>query len=221
LSWLAWHWQALYVAFFVDQSLIFQKYHLLRNEYVVHNFFNPGSLQFYADWILPAIFTALIIWVVPGLIGLRAFIAEEKYKNQKRRIAIKEAASIEQAETNLEQKSVERIQASVKKAKEEQRLVSVDPTAAWRDDYEAFKKSAIRNQFQWIIDSVYDHNGITKDDFNSYGNEYGFEVPQRMIVYSDTNGLINLVTAPSTIPKISLTEKGKFFVKSFIADKIR
>lgn len=217
LSWVFFHWQLIYTAFFVDQGFIYSKHHMLRNEYLRVEFFNYRAWLFWVWWVAPFILTWLIIWVFPRFIALPAFRKEEESKNKKKAIALQEAAKIEEAETKLVKRNAQKLEATEETVKKRRDIARIDPTTLWSEEYEKFRKSGLFNAFQGIVDSIYDHRGQVKDNYDGFSEEYGFEIPQGMLVYADTNGLVNLTNAAT--PRISLTDKGKYFVSRFASDK--
>lgn len=219
LAWVAYHWEVFYAAFFVDQGFVYAKYHQLRNEYLASTFLNYRSLSFYLGWVIPVIVTYLVIWQFPRFIGLPAFRKDEQYKNAKKTIALHEAAKIQVEETKLEEKSTAKLEASVKRVKKKRDLEEVDPTVIWKDEFDRFRGTNIYADFQQVIDSIYDHSGNVKMGYNSYSQSYEFEVPQTILVYSDTNGLVELSYADNTNGRIKLTDKGKYFVNQFMTEK--
>ncbi len=207
VSWLIFHWQFVYTAFFVSQDKIFQATGLLKNEYLQAVYFDFTDFIFYLLWILPVALTYLIIWHFPKWISIPAFKRDLEYRTTKKKLEIA-------SQKELEQKKVEELVVAterVKKEKEvrqtEKEIERIDPTLQWKEEYELFRKSIFHHKFKDILKAVYKHSGNIKV-FSDWGNQ--FELPQDILVYSHTNDLVNLDKSKE---KIELTEKGKYFVK--------
>lgn len=216
LSWAAVHWQSIYVAFFVSEDLIFKKYGVLRNEYITERFLNFHHLSFYIGWIAPIVITVLVIWVVPDRIGIHAFKADEKYKTKKKRFVIQEAARLEVERKKLEKASTSRLKATTERAKSRKKLAKVDPAAAWDEEFKLFQKSPLYGSFQEVINSVYKFGGRIRP---SYATDQWQGIPQDMLVFADTSGLVHIDTAGAS-RKIALTDKGKHFVSLYSSSKL-
>ncbi|HSW66399.1 MAG TPA: hypothetical protein VLI54_04660 [Bacillota bacterium] len=101
--WAIHHWQGFYATLFVPSNLIYQKYGLLKNEYVFNYFFgarfsHPKILWFHIYlpsphvlWglLFPAILTYLYIWWLPKLVLIHAFKSEQEHKLEKKKIRLK------------------------------------------------------------------------------------------------------------------------------------
>lgn len=60
VSWAIYHWQTIYVTLFIDGSMIYKKFGMLKNEYVYKHFFDiHGLLGDY--W--------RVIWIIGGYIS--------------------------------------------------------------------------------------------------------------------------------------------------------
>ena len=207
LSWLVFHWKFVFTMFFVSEERIWDVTGLLKSDYLAKTFFNFSDLWFYFLWVLPFLTTYLVIWEFPQWISLPAFKKEVEYEAKKRKIEI-----IEQRK--LEEENVKKLEVVTQKVQKQSEIKKLDPTAAWREDYEQFKKSIFYHKFSFILDSVYRHNGWV-----SVGTQTGeiFEIPKDILVYSHTNDLIALDREKR---RIELTEKGKFFVKLFSLENL-
>lgn len=212
-SWAVFHWELLYAAFFVSEDKILHKTGLLRNEYLTKQFFNYHDPKFYIDWVLPLILTWAVIWVFPKYIILPAFRKEEEQRIEKCKISLECERKLEQESTRLEKQSIKKLEATSKKVQKEKAIKKIDPQALWLGEYEQFKKLSIYNKFSYIIDSVYSHAGQVKTGYSM--GVYRFEVPRDILVYADTNELVAF-SADKT--KISLTNKGRMFVKQFTVE---
>jgi hypothetical protein len=215
ISWAIFHWEFIYTAIFVNQQTIFQKTHMLKNDYLTVTFFDFSSYHFYVLLVLPFLITWLIIWHGPRYIGLPAFRKAEEYKNAKTKISIEEEKKIQQAETRLQEKKTETLAATEERVKKERNLKSIDPAVLWEEEYKKFKRLKLYKQFSFVIDAVYLHAGKVKDDWDNY--EYQFEIPRDILVYCDANEIIALNNERSTAT-VKFTEKGRYFVNAYTTD---
>jgi hypothetical protein len=162
ISWLVFHWEFVFTALFVSEEKIWQVSGLLKNDYLVKTFFDLGNWYFYVSWILPFVFTWLIIWKFPKWISLPAFKKDEEYRLEKNRIRI------------IEQKKLE--------------IKELEPRIGWRIEYNSFKNSQYYHDFNLIIESVYEGSGkITWAGRRGLTN-----LPKGILAYAHTNGLIDL-----------------------------
>lgn len=253
--WTAYHWQGFYATFFVPSSLIYQKYGLLKNEYVFSKFFGSklshvripgGQWHIYLPnphilWglALPAILTYLYIWWLPKLVLIHAFTSEQEHKFAKKKIRLtleqkllefedeitnKKTAVIEkksgvlEAEVAFAEKEAEAAIAVAKKeaeaaqtvAKKEKKAASL-PDEIWSKDYDEAKNNVEFKNFNMIINAVYQYSGNTKQYYED-SSWTGVVLSGRLLAFADSNGLINL---DNKTDKITLTDKGKYFVKRF------
>ncbi len=219
LSWLALHWQIIYAAFFVSEDKIWQSTHMLRNEYIHSLLINFSDPWFYVSWILPFILTWLIIWEFPKYIGIPAFKKDQEDLSKKARIQLEE-------QTKLESETLAKLRATSERKKEEKEIIKtekeierIDPRAEWKQEYDRFSKTTLFNMLSFIVAAIYDYQGRVRV-YDQFGDKIEFQIPQNILVYADTNGLIqfksNLVSNTETI---ELTEKGRFFVKEYSSGK--
>lgn len=86
-------------------------------------------------------------------------------------------------------------------------------TDVWKEDYEEFKKSKMYDRFDDIIDSIIDHYGrIRQTDINDRPTWW---TDKQLLAYASGNDIVNLDQKEA---RISLTDKGKFFVKLYQLD---
>lgn len=213
VSWLIFHWEFIFVIFFVSEDKIWQSTGLLKNDYLIREFFNFSGWYFYLSWILPFVLTWLIIWKFPNWISLPAFKKEEEYRLAKNRIRVAEQKKLETEEIKLEQEKKKKLDIVSETVQKEKEIQELDPSINWKEEYEIFKNSQYYSNFNLIIESVYQRNG----NISWYGENatYQTHIPKGILAYSHTNGLVEFGTGNKTI---NLTTKGKFFVKQFSLD---
>lgn len=201
-SWLIFHWEFIFVIFFVSEDKIWQSTGLLKNDYLLKEFFNFSDACFYFSWILPFVLTWFIIWKFPKWIFLPAFKKEEEYRLEKSRIRIAEQKKLETEEIKLEQEKKKKLEAVGETVQKEKEIQKLDPIINWKKEYELFKNTQYYSDFNSIIESVYQSNG------------YAGYIPKGVLAYSHTNELLEF----GSDNRITLTAKGKFFVKQFSLD---
>lgn len=207
ISWIAFHWNFLFTMFFVSEEKIWESTKLLKNDYLINKFCNLNDWFFYFSWVMPFLMTYLVIWHFPKWISLPAYKKEEEYKTEKRKIKIRELKKIKKEENILEEENIKKLTLETKKNKQVKKNEEIDPTKKWESDYLTFKKSRYFNNFDYIIESIYQHKGSIH--FRNE-NDVWFSIPQETLAYCHSSDLIEI-----TQDSISLTDKGKFFVKKF------
>ena len=220
ISWLAFHWELIYTAFFVSEDKIWVKYQLLRNEYLKRRFFDYHSksihcLEFWLLMLLPFALTYLIIWIFPKYLLLPAFKKHEEDITERKKILIDEQRKLEQAETRLQQEVVKSLEVKEEKAEKTERVRRTNPEALWLEEYKEFKTTQLYQLFNYLVEAIYQKSGQIR--ITDYNDNIIFEVPTDVIVFADTNSLITF--DPKISRKISLTDKGKFFVKQYSLDR--
>jgi hypothetical protein len=202
--------QIIFTALFVDQKLLYEKTGMLKNEYIRNTYLNIY------DWkdltwgvgglILAAVFTYLMIWVLPKKLIKRAY--SEELDNQYER----EFMKVEKEEELLNRRK--------KLVKEEEQVVSrqakleAKESDEWDKEYEKFKASNLFSDFDGIAQSIARYNSGIKH-YNRNGNLI-FRIDEGLLTYSYGNGLLDLVG--SNKDEIELTDKGKYFLAKFQID---
>lgn len=202
--WIICHSQGFATMFFTDQNLIYQKYDMLKNEYLNQYFFgNICDYDFWVRTLLPFFLTWFYIWVMPKLIINRAY--KKQINDKIDREIIKEEAQQklikEQKETTKEEIAIKKEQ--VKLAEENKKLEDKSPEKIWGKEYEEFTK---KENYDFVLSQlknvIYGHQGYIRSD----------RITSENLMFCDTNGLININGNTSTC---SITDKGKYFLKQF------
>ena len=208
--WVICHAQGFATIFFTDQNLIFQKYGLLKNEYLRQYFFgNICDVDFWVRAIMPFFLTWFYIWIMPKLIINRAY--KKQINDKVDREIIKEEAQQKlikkQKETTKEEIAIKKEQ--VKLAEENKKLENKTPERIWDKEYEEFTEipdySDILSQLQ---DVIYKHQGFIR---GSYANVY---ITSEALMACDTNSLITIDGNTCLI-----SDKGRYFLKRFSSEK--
>ena len=209
--WIICHSQGFTAMFFTDQDLIFQKYGILKNEYLNQYFFgNYHDCDFWIRTLLPFFLTWFYIWVMPKLIINRAY--KKQVNDKVDREIIKEKAQQrlikEQKETTREEIAVTKEE--VKLAEENKKLENKTPERAWDKEYEeSAKASSYSDILSQLQDVIYQQQGFIRDSYSS-----AVYITSKALMACDTNGLIKI--SGNTC---SITDKGRYFLKRFSSEK--
>ena len=87
------------------------------------------------------------------------------------------------------------------------------PEVLWESEYKEFTTHPLYRHFSKIIESIYEYHGKTAT-VTRYSQR--FEIPKELLAFAHANELINF---SEDNDRISLTVKGKFFVKKFTSEK--
>ncbi len=210
--WSVFHWKLLVTVFLVSEDRIWKSKQLLKSDYLSQEFFNVSDPYFWISWIMPFILTYFVIWKFPDWFLIPAFKKDEEDRTKKRKIRIDEQRKLSDAEKRFEEAETEKLVVLEEKVKKEKAIRNIDPTVSWNEEYESFKKSEYYNDFNFLIESVYQYEGSIRWTVGDY-TERG--IPKGVMAYSHTNGLIEFSNKNKDI---TLTDKGKFFVKMFSLD---
>lgn len=202
VCWIVFHWNFLYTLFALDSIIILEKTGLLKNDYLLLYYFDISNWHFWFSWIMPILFTYLIIKWFPKWFLVSAYNCEEKYKTEKKRIKIIEAKIIKTEEANLQFQTAREVEAVAKQKEAEKTIKETDPETEWEKEFLSFKNSRFFSQFKNIIKCIYENRGYLRQ----------VNISTDILVYCDSNNLINI---DKSLNSINLTEKGKFFVKRY------
>jgi len=142
---------------------------------------------------------------------------EQESKTARKKIRLNQQREVEIYKADLLNTESIKIEAETKKVEAEkelsqtkQRAAKADPTILWDEDYERFKKTRFFGSFGYIREAVYEHNG--RHELSEYRDGIKFKVGSELLAYADTEELIVINQSSDTI---SLTTKGKYFVKRY------
>lgn len=206
ISWCLWNWKVFYITFFIDSGLLWKSMGLLKLEYIG---------QFYPfGWHLGTICTVLYLLILPLLsvfviVFFLPYLTEVFYEksldfgNRNELIKLKKNEELLiSKEKNLEiTKKVAAIQQEESKAKKG----SKTKEEIWNEEYSEFKEDRHFADFSEIHDAVYGRKG------------WADRISTDIKAYSDANGLVNIELVSGS-ERITLTEKGKYFMKRFTKD---
>src|SRR4030042_4078453 len=158
---LIFHWEFVFTIFFVNEDLILARTGYLKNDYLRDVFFDVHNWYFWFSWAMPIVLTGLSIWVLPRWLFIPAFKKDEEYKTAKRRIRISEQRKLEEEMVRLEgekvrlgEESVKQLKLVSQKTEEEKKIMKLDPSLGWLEEYNQFRSSIYFNKFKIIIQSI-------------------------------------------------------------------
>lgn len=200
ISWILINWKLIYVAFFIDQGILFEKTGLLRNQYLDSLALPNIWIHFFIE---PFLITILLFWVFPY--ATRIFFTKNiRNKITLKVIELRETSRSTKAKTELVQEETSLLKEEIEKAHEQKKAETETPEIIWDKEFKKFQSSKLFKEFNQIVDSIYEYQGyVTYDTFT---------INKDILVYADSNGLINL---SSDNRRIELTKKGKHFLKKF------
>lgn len=207
LSWFIINWDFVYSVFFIDQAKIYEKFGLLRNEYIFQHILPSlhGKEWFLHFLIEPFLLTFLFFWIAP-------YITRPFYKkyidNQKQ---LKKIELLANKMVVIEK--TELIKAEVQEAEAMKVAEDVSPEIIWQREFDKFRKTLYFSGFREIRDCIYKYGGKVLVRGEYPYSEPEFQINTDLLAYVDSNNLIN--TRGDTI---SLTDKGKYFMKQFSED---
>lgn len=206
--WIVLHAQYFYTLLFVDQQIIYAEKKMLKNEYIWSEIIKYNSLGWWLMQIvllgLTLFLTWFMVWIFPHYVLLRFYKKERTNELERQRIKFKHQK--EQAKEKERYLVAEKAVITAENGvKDEQAILN----SAWYNDFLQFKKTNLFNKFSDIEESLYGHNGFIRvDDFDIL-----FNIDKSVLAYVDAEGLVNIDGNT-----ISLTEKGRFFMKQYLAE---
>ncbi len=205
LSWLIINWRLVYAGIFLDQTLLFEKTGLLRNEYLSALSPLPYSFAFIFFFLIyPFLLTIVILWIFPY--GTRPFFRKNiQNKIALKVIELKELRKEKEEETQLKKEETELIKTEIQRAKVEREASKENPEIIWENEYRDLEKNFLFRKLSEVIAAVYQHNGLISDNFETI-------VQPNVLAFADTRGLISF-DGPN---RIELTSKGRFFASKFL-----
>jgi hypothetical protein len=204
--WLAVHWQGVYATLFVNQSYIFDKFHMLKNEYVSRYFFGyqgPWLAAWY--YLAPFVLTIAYIWGVQRYLLIVAYTEEQKSRTARKKVRLKEELEIAEFEKKNAQIQTAALDAQIELSQKAEEAANQDPEIVWKNQYDQFRKLASSiSVLQDIMNAVYQNQGSITDD------DGALLIDPRRQAIADSNGLVTIHG-----DQITLTDKGKFFMRLF------
>lgn len=206
ISWVIWNWEVIYLTIFVDQDLIYEITNNLKIHYVVSQYSWDGFWS--VVWSLvrlmfgPAFSTFVILW---GIAEIDILCYKKDVSNDIR----KENEKIKQQGVYLkkEKKVLKEKEQNISLAKDIER--EMPKKQKWNNEYSAeilnSKFSGRMNEFKICL-------------YDNRGNLIQSNLSSDNLAYLDSNGLIGF--EGKFRQTIIATDKGKYFLKKFLQDKV-
>lgn len=216
ISWCLWNWKVWYVTVFVDSGLLFQKENILKVDYIVGQY--QWNLGWHFVWSISHLIVLPLISAYVAVFWLSK-VTHWFYKKSLDTEKMNELAKEKKEGELLEAKrkrlttagDVLKIEGDVlKKEQEVQNIKSENLQEEWDDEYEKFKRNSLFRSFSSIKDVIYKREGRTNDFL---GNILNTSVK----AFADSHDLIKMNIGNGG-ERVSLTEKGKYFMKRYIED---
>lgn len=193
----------IFASLFTDQNLIFEKYHLLKNEYIYQYFpeLHPDNPLFWFCNLLPFLLTYLYIWWAPRIIHNPAYKKQLQYKNERRSFKLKEETKLLSLEKNVIKTEASNTDALIELENKKDELKEKNPEQLLDEEYNQFKSNS-----NWAIAL----NELCDIVYKNYGNITQDAYPE-LLMLLDVNGL----TEPGGLngELIEITDKGKEFLR--------
>lgn len=214
ISWLIWNWKIWYVTVFIDSDLLLQEKGLLKMDYIYSLYKSDIIFDLFISFlrliILPFLSAWFFIFIFPLIThrfyekSLESDNENKIAKNRKDEEYFKTVGKKLEAEKEviMQEASINEEKMKIEKTQEEK----------WDEEYSEFEKTKYFNDFNMIIESIYQHFGKTEWDYDFNGMPGKF-VSSDVKAYADTNNLIEIDNNIGNKETIKLTEKGKYFMK--------
>lgn len=218
LGWLlVFHIDILFIAIFTDQAIIFEKTKLLKGEYlwsyITH--FGWWTIAIETTRIVSAIVvTYLMIWVIPKLMSERSYKEELRVEYILRKMKLDKEEILNKREEVVAKQELKNIETERKVVTERAKLENTPEEVRWDSDFSDFMKvSNSEDSLLEISNTVYAEGG----NLYQYKDVAGWVrepsgVSADNLALADTNGL---VTVADKGKMLSLTNKGKYFIKKY------
>lgn len=213
--WVSYHWQAVCVLFFVNESMIYEKFAMLKNEYIYKYFFDLNGLPndvWHIVWIIlgyivPFVLAILAVWVLP-------FVTNKAYKKEledrigRRLFKVKAEAVLEDAKRKGIEKQAKTVEAEGDLAKKQASLSRDNPEIQWKKEFEDLSLNVdIASLFERVKECLYRYGGA----IHGIGGSMYISTGDLQIL--DAYNL-----ASNNGQTIQLTDKGKFFMRLAVID---
>lgn len=215
LSVLLVHWRFFVVLFFVSNESIVASYHVAKDIYLKHIFFDPNHCVISSIvFLVPFFITWLILYILQPKVLPMLLRKHKEYEDARLEIeagVVKKEKAVITAKEQNEKEKEQLLSLREMNAVKESKLNN--QTVLWGKEYEnEFKKSDFFYKFRLIVESIYERSGAVSVKNETFPEIIDFRIPKELLAYAHTNGLVSFTNNGNNI---DLTEKGKFFVKKF------
>lgn len=207
--WAALHAEGIITLLFTDQDYIFQKYGILKNEYLFKYFFgvvnNPG--EFALKQAIAIGLTALYVCFFARFILNPIYKIEIKYKYDRRIEKAKQERRLRDEKAKIAKAKVELVKAKRKTLELQQEIEKKDPKMVWRREYENLESKTGAVEIGELEKIYYGRKGWIP---NSLGEDY---MLRDRIATCESLELFERDKQDSDL--IRITEKGWYFMRRY------
>lgn len=226
ITWLVWNWQLTYTTIFVSWDKIYEKYEILKIEYIIekiydwsyHFFTLPIIVDYITYWFIwPILSTIIILWFIPYISNF-VYIRDTKLF-KKDRILAKDKMEIEvlkeknrllkeeKKEINTYIKEKEKIINKKEKIEEKEENLENKEYKKWDEEYNSIIKK-YKDLITKLETFIYEH----KWHINNY--DWNRQLDTELEKILDSNWIIKKIEKEENWWAIyTLTEKWKYFLK--------
>jgi hypothetical protein len=199
----------IFASLFTNQDLIFEKYRLLKNEYIYQNFeeLHPGSFLFWFSTIMPFILTYLYVWWVPKFFINPAYKKQIIYKNERRKFKIEEENKLLSLKSDSIKEESKNTEAMIQLESKRNELNDMNPEKILDEEYRLFQKNR-----DWAVALSYLRDIV----YGNYGYVIGGKKDSSILMLLDVNELVEYISNDSIVA----TEKGKAFLKRALEENL-
>lgn len=215
ILWLSiFHAHIIFTALFVSQELIFEKYQMLKGEYIMHHYFNFSDSRFWIyELIVIAVSVALtwlMIWVLPSTLIKNAYDQESTDEYARRETKLKKELALQQLKEDIAQTRLSQV------SKEEQAVNKKDKldnkeSVEWDKEYRRFRSTRMFENLDQVVTALAKYGGRTRS--HDFDGRLEFGMDDNLKTYLYANGLLEFVDKEKNA--FDLTPKGKYFVMNY------
>lgn len=215
LAWLTTNRWFRFVMLFVDEKLIFAKYGLLKDEYMLSLYsplFSRYGLRIIAKLLLIPILVTYMIHRQLSKVELKVYVKWLENKNAKKIKKLEEEKKYQQKILESEKKKWDIFELQKENIKKEEEKIKTEEDF-WFNSYTELAKN-------WVFVSAM--NKLKKSLYTYSGNIYKFNSwSDNNIIDEDSLALLDansLIIIDYTKDRVSVTEKWKFYMKKFMEE---
>lgn len=202
----------IFTALFVDQKIIYDKTHLLKNEYVRDTYFiGPMSWYPIVVFLVAIVMTRLTIWDFPKWFVNRAYKKEIEHQTERDIYQIRRESALDKERKDLANAEVAVIKAETKVAAAKKVAQKADPTIIWSKEYNALNKTEM-TYLKDVLKCLYEYRGNVLAEGRFSDSPAKFVLNPDSLRFADSNDLVKIVNDGM---RIEVTTKGKYFASRF------
>ena len=199
----------IFTSLFTDQNFIYEKYGLLKNEYIYQNYaeLHPDNFWFWFCMITPIILTYLYVWWAPKFVFNPAYKKQIIYKYERQKIRVEQENKLLSLKNDAIKEESKNAEAMIQLEDKKNKLNNINPEKLMDEEYRLFQENR-----DWVA-ALSDLRDIV---YGNYGYVIGDKKDSSILMLLDVNGLIEYMSNDS----IDVTEKGKAFLKRALKDNV-